>query len=100
MRKLNFKEFRIPEGISGKRYRTVDAREAIADLLYTCVNGIRAHRLAFKIYESEGMTEYSDEEAALVRRTVEEHCLPAVIDGLAAQLDKGTVKECVTPKDE
>lgn len=89
MKKLDFKEFRIPEGISGKRHRTVDAREAIADLLYTRVNGIRAHRLAFKIYESEGEAEYNDDEAALIRRAVENYCLPTVIDGLAAQLEGG-----------
>lgn len=96
MKKLNFKEFSIPTGISRKSRRTVDAREAVADLLYTHVNGIKAHRLAFKIYESDGVTEYSDEEAELIRRAVETYCVPGVIDGLAAQLDK----ESETPKTE
>lgn len=93
MRDLNFEEFRIPKGISGKEYRTVDVREAIADLLYTHVNGIKAHHLAFKIYESEGATAYSEEEASLVRQAVEAYCLPSVIDGLAEQMKTGSITD-------
>lgn len=110
MKKLNFKEFDLPTGISRREHRTVDAREAIADLLYTHVNGIKAHRLAFKIYESEGATAYSEEETDLIRQAVEAYCLPGVIDGLAVQLseelrvnneESGVKdKECVTHKDE
>lgn len=96
MNKINFEEFRIPTGISRERYQTVDVRESVADLLYTHVNGIRAHRLAFKIYESCGETEYSDEETALIRRAVETYCLPSVIDGLCMMLNK----ESTTDKTE
>lgn len=96
MKKLNFKEFRIPAGISRQRYQTVDVRESVADLLYTHVSGIRAHRLAFKIYESCEETEYSDEETALIRRAVETYCLPSVIDGLRMMLNN----ECTTDKTE
>lgn len=88
MNKINFKEFRIPTGISRQRYQTVDVRESVADLLYTHVSGIKAHRLAFKIYESGESTEYSDDETDLIRRAVETYCLPNVIDGLRMMLNK------------
>lgn len=80
--KLNFKEFGIPSGISKKSWQTTDVREQVADLLYTHTNGIKAHRLAYKILDSTGKEEYSKEEADLVRYVVELYCLPCVIDGL------------------
>lgn len=86
MAKLNFKEFHVPTGISRKARQCVDVREAVADLLYTRVSGIKAHSLAFKIYESDGDAEYSDEEVAVIRAAVERYCLPNVIDGLLAML--------------
>jgi len=54
MTKLNFQQFRIPTGIDKTQYRTGDARESVANMLYLNVNGIRAHALAMKIYRSEG----------------------------------------------
>ena len=37
MKKMNFKEFRIPSGISRTDWQTMDVREQVADLLYTHV---------------------------------------------------------------
>lgn len=88
MKKLNFKEFSIPTGISRKSHQIVDAREPFADLLYTRISGIKSLHLALKIYESEGETEYSDEETELIRRAVESYCLPNVIDAFSTMLDK------------
>ena len=64
--KLNFKQFTIPTGISGKESRTGDARESLADLIYMNVNGIRAHALAMKIYKSQGAEEYDRTEVSLI----------------------------------
>ena len=75
-------ELRVPLGIRGVEYQTVDAREAIADLLYTHANGIAAHSLALKIYNSGGREEYSDGEAEMIRAVVERYCLPSVIDAV------------------
>lgn len=83
MTKINFQKFRVPTGVSRQSFQTVDAREAVADLLYTHANGIKAHRLAFKIYESEGDGEYDDGETELIRAVVERYCLPSVIDALS-----------------
>lgn len=77
----------MPAGINRAEWRTGDAREAMADLLYNNVNGIAAHRLAFKIFESDGEAEYSEEEAMLIVRVAEAFATPAFIDGLNDQIE-------------
>lgn len=90
--KLNFKEFRIPSGINKRNWQITDVREQVADLLYTHANGIKAHRLAFKILDSTGDEEYSTEETDTVRYVIEQFCLPCVIDGLNELLQAGNHK--------
>lgn len=87
--KIDFEHFTVPTGISGSGTRTGDARESFADVIYTRVNGIRAHALAMKIYKSEGAEEYTDEETRLIRGMAERYCTPAFIDGLREQLKPG-----------
>lgn len=82
MKKLDFRNFSVPTGITRQTREVFDAREQIADLLYTRVSGIKAHRLAFKIFESTGETEFSDEETGMIHMAVERYCLPNVIDAL------------------
>lgn len=93
MKILNFQNFRIPTGINRTEYNTGDAREAMADLLYKNVNGIASHRLAFKIYESMGDTEYTDEESSLIVRVAEAFATPAFIDGLNEQINNQPEKD-------
>ena len=88
MAKIDFQNFTIPVGISKKRKQTGDARETIANL------GIKAHHLAFKIYESNGATEFSDDEVNLIKELVEHYCFPSIIDALNEQLN------CQTDKNE
>lgn len=80
--KINFKQFRLPLGIDRTRYQTGDARESVANMLYLNVNGIRAHALALKIYQSEGETEYSEEEVKSIMEVANLYATPAFIDGL------------------
>lgn len=80
--KINFKQFRLPLGIDRTRYQIGDARESVANMLYLNVNGIRAHALALKIYQSEGETEYSDEEIKSIMDVANMYATPAFIDGL------------------
>lgn len=87
MAKINFKEFNMPTGISGKHRRTTDVREGFADLLYQNVNGIRAHALAMKIYKSEGEEEYDANETGLIRQVAERMCVGSFIDGLYGQMN-------------
>lgn len=77
----------MPTGITRQTRQVIDAREPIADLLYMRVSGIKAHRLAFKIFDSTGETEFGEEEIEVIRMAVERYCLPCVIDGLCEQLN-------------
>lgn len=86
MAKLNFKEFRMPLDIAHTHSQTGDARESTANMLYLNVNGIRAHALALKIYQSTGEEDYSQEEVDTIVRIAETYALPAFIDGLRDQL--------------
>lgn len=87
MKQLDFTNFSVPTGIARQTHQVIDAREAIADLLYTHVSGIKAHRLAFKIFESTGKTEFGDEEIGMIRTAVERYCLPNVIDAFEEMLN-------------
>lgn len=89
MAKINFQQFRIPAGIDRSRYQTGDARESVANMLYLNVNGIRAHALAFKIYRSEGETDFTAEEVKTLREVADTYATPAFIDGLNEQLERG-----------
>lgn len=93
MAKLNFKSFFVYTSVSKKTKKKIDVRETFADLLYTGVNGIRSHALALKIFQSEGETEFTDEEVALIRNTAETKCIPGFIDGLIEQIEKEAENE-------
>jgi hypothetical protein len=71
----------------------MDVRESFADMIYNNVNGIKAHALALKIYESEGEADYTDDEVKLVRIVAECLCVPGFIDGLNEQLDNNPNNE-------
>lgn len=87
MAKLNFQLFKIPTGIDKCRFHIGDARESVANMLYLNVNGIRAHALAMKIYQSEGEIDYSEEEVRTLIEVANSYATPAFIDGLKNQLD-------------
>ena len=88
MAKINFQQFPVPTGIHRDKHVSGDIRESIANMLYLNANGIKAHHLAFKIYESEGEQEYTDDEVKLLKEAVNIFCLPNIIDGLDEQLNK------------
>lgn len=83
MVKIDFKNFRIPMDISRSRFKIGDARESVANMIYLNVNGIRAHTLAMKIYQSDGETEYSDDELSIINDVSHRYGTPAFIDGLS-----------------
>lgn len=89
MVKLNFQRFSIPTGIDKMNKQVGDARESFANLIYLNVNGIRAHALAMKIYQSKGETEYSQDEVKLIKEVANRMCAPNFIDGLKEQLEGG-----------
>lgn len=87
MKRINFKEFEMPEGISGKTVTKGDVRESFADVLYNKCNGIRAKVLAEKIYKSDGAVEYEDDEVAVISNIANAECTPRFIAGLEMQLN-------------
>ena len=87
MKKIDFQHFKIYTTVSRKVAQAVDVRETFANMIYTNVNGIRAHALAMKIFKSDGETEYSKEEEQMIRSVAEQLCVPGFIDGLNEQLN-------------
>lgn len=87
MKTINFEEFSLYMGIAKTNNHIGDARESVANLLYLNVAGIRAHSLALKIYQSDGETEYSDDEVQLIQEVANKHCLPNFIDSLSDMID-------------
>lgn len=81
--KIDFEKFILFQGLNG-RTQTLNVKNVLADELYTKGQGIVFHALALKIYNSEGETEYSDAEYALLVNFAE-HCMtPNFIDSLKA----------------
>ncbi len=89
MAHLDFKHFTVFSDIRRKQRHTVDAREQFADLIYNKMDGIRAHALALRIFNSKGKSEFSDEDTDIIRRVAEACCRPGFIDGLMEQLENG-----------
>lgn len=89
MATIDFKQFKMPTGIAQANFRIGDARESVANMLYLNVNGIRAHALALKIYQSDGPADYSDEEIRTLTEVANTYATPAFIDGLNLQLKGG-----------
>lgn len=88
MKKINFKEIEIFTDISRSKTFTGDGREEFANLLYTGCNGIAAHALALKIYQSEGAVEITEAEETIIMSVAEQRCTPAFIDGIRKQLEE------------
>lgn len=86
MKKLNFQSLEIYSDISKQSKVTGDARESFANILYTQANGIKMHALAMKIYQSQGLTPYTDEEFSIIENVSNKFCTPAFIDGLQEQI--------------
>lgn len=93
MRRIDFQHFNVYLSVGHKEARPMDVRETFADMIYNNVNGIKAHALALKIYESEGEADYTDDEVKLVRVVAERLCVPGFIDGLNEQLDNNPNNE-------
>lgn len=87
MKKINFKEFPVKKHMTGKETIGTDIRESFADLIYSNVNGIKALNLAQKIYNSEGETEFDENEIGLMMNVAENLCVAKIIDSLQAIIE-------------
>jgi hypothetical protein len=86
MKRINFKELSVYTGVAKREKATGDSRESFANVIYTCLSGIRAKNLALNIFNSDGEIELSDEDVNLIRSAANTYCTPAFIDAINEQL--------------
>ena len=82
MVKINFESLRVFKDIEHKVCEVMDVKMAVANELYEKGQGIAFHALAMKIYNSQGDTEYTDEEYELIMNYANQMCRPSVIEAL------------------
>ena len=82
MVKINFEQLRVYRDIEHKMFDDVNVKTGVANELYEKGQGIAFHALAMKIYNSQGDTEYTDEEYELIMNYANQMCRPSVIDAL------------------
>ena len=88
MVKINFESLRVFKDIEHKVCEVMDVKMAVANELYEKGQGIAFHALAMKIYNSQGDTEYTDEEYELIMNYANQMCRPSVIDALKKRKQK------------
>lgn len=87
MKKIDFSKFFLFKGIKKeKQEKAADIREVFGDIIYNSMNGIRGVTLATKVFESEGLTEFTDEEVKTMLRLADEKCTAAFYDSLASAI--------------
>lgn len=79
--KIDFSKLEVKSLIQKEGILT-DVREPLANGLYVAGEGIAAHALAMKIYNSEGEVEYTDKEFDLIKSFVERNGTPMMIDAI------------------
>lgn len=82
MKKINFKEFALKKGIATDDVIILDVRETFADLIYNNTSGIKALSLAQKIYKSEGLTDFDEDEIGTIMGIAEQLCTVKMLDSL------------------
>lgn len=76
---IDFSKIEIYTDVAHTTCSICDIRTQFADVIYNMGNGIEAHALALKIYNSEGSTFYDDKELRLIEK-YSKLCSPAFID--------------------
>ena len=79
---INFEQFTLYKGIGRQEKELLDVKKIFADEIYNHGQGIACHALALKIYNSQGTTEYSDDEFRLMVAFAEQCMTPSFIDSL------------------
>lgn len=80
MAKINFEQLKVYTDIAKTNATVINAKVQIADALYQNGFGIASHALAFKIYNSQGSCELTDDEFKLLMGFVEQKCTPMIIE--------------------
>lgn len=79
---LDFKCFLVALDVAREHLENIDCRKLFADAVYKNGDGIAANALALKIYQSSGMTEYTDEEIYLMKLCANNYCKAFFADAL------------------
>ena len=67
MKRINFERIEIFVDIDKTRCSVENYKKDFANIIYQLGRGIEAHALAFKIFNSNGESEYSDEEGSMIK---------------------------------
>lgn len=86
MKKIDFEKLKVALDIEGKHVEEQNVKKDFANLLYQQGKGIEYHALALKIFNSEGESEYSDEECELIKQA-SLTCAPFFIDAIERALE-------------
>lgn len=86
--KIDFEKFSLFQGIDKKSVNVMNVKQVFADELYTRGQGIAFHALAFKIYNSDSETDYSENEYQLMVLFSEQCMSPNFIDSIKALKDE------------
>lgn len=86
MKKINFEKLKICIDIAKRDKIEKNVKNEIANFIYMNGSGIHMHALALKIYNSEGETEYNEEECELLR-VVSRSLAPFFIDAIENVLE-------------
>lgn len=87
MKNINFERIEIFVDIAKTQCVVQDVKRDFADIIYQFGRGIEAHALAFKIFNSNGDTEYDERECNLIRQ-LSELCSPSFMDAIKKVLNE------------
>lgn len=78
---IDFSRIEIFTDVAHLNCAICDLRKQFADVIYNVGHGIEALALAMKIFNSDGPTEYNDNELQLMESCMTK-CSPAFIDAM------------------
>lgn len=84
MVRINFEKVVIWTDLAHTQQVVRDLKGDVAEGLYQTGRGIAYHALALKVYNSNGMTEYTDDEYKILMEFVNNNGTPAFIDAFMA----------------
>ena len=87
--KIDFTKIEVFADLSRNTCVVRDIKNEFANAIYTNIPGLPAHALAYKIYNSKGVEDYSDDECRLISKCAELVITPAYIYALKEIFKRG-----------
>lgn len=78
---IDFSKIEIFTDMAHQNCAICDLRTQFSDVIYNCGQGISAHALALKIYNSSGLEHFDEKELRLIEE-YSKLCSPAFIDAM------------------